>query len=210
MAFDFKKEYKEFYSPKDQSSIITIPKANYLAVKGNGNPNIEGGEYQSAIAILYAVAYALKMSYKTDYQIKGFFEYVLPPLEGFWWQDGIEGIDYSHKESFNWLSVIRVPDFISRNDVNWAKERAAKKKKIDCNPLELLAIDEGLCVKIMHHGTYDDEPATVKLMDDYIARQGYQNDFKENRLHHEIYLSDPRKTAKEKTKTIIRHPIRKM
>ena len=210
MAFDFKKEYKEFYSPKDQSSIITIPKANYLAVKGNGNPNIEGGEYQSAIAILYAVAYALKMSYKTDYQIKGFFEYVVPPLEGFWWQDGIEGIDYSHKESFNWLSVIRVPDFIYRNDVNWAKERAAKKKKIDCNPLELLAIDEGLCVQIMHHGTYDDEPATVKLMDDYIARQGYQNDFKENRLHHEIYLSDPRKTAKEKTKTIIRHPIRKM
>ena len=210
MAFDFKKEYKEFYSPKDQSSIITIPKANYLAVKGNGNPNIEGGEYQSAIAILYAVAYALKMSYKTDYQIKGFFEYVVPPLEGFWWQDGIEGIDYSHKESFNLLSVIRVPDFISRNDVNWAKERAAKKKKIDCNPLELLAIDEGLCVQIMHHGTYDDKPATVKLMDDYIARQGYQNDFKENRLHHEIYLSDPRKTAKEKTKTIIRHPIRKM
>ena len=210
MAFDFKKEYKEFYSPKDQSSIITIPKANYLAVKGNGNPTLEGGEYQSAIAILYAVAYALKMSYKTDYQIKGFFEYVVPPLEGFWWQDGIEGIDYSHKESFNWLSVIRVPDFISRNDVNWAKERAAKKKKIDCNPLELLAIDEGLCVQIMHHGTYDDEPATVKLMDDYIARQGYQNDFKENRLHHEIYLSDPRKTAKEKTKTIIRHPIRKM
>lgn len=210
MAFDFKKEYKEFYSPKDEPSIITIPKANYLAVKGNGNPNIEGGEYQSAIAILYAVAYTLKMSYKTDYQIKGFFEYVVPPLEGFWWQDGIEGIDYSHKESFNWLSVIRVPDFISLNDVDWAKERATKKKKIDCNPLELLAIDEGLCVQIMHHGPYDDEPATVKLMDDYIARQGYQNDFKENRLHHEIYLSDPRKTAKEKTKTIIRHPIRKI
>ena len=210
MAFDFKKEYKEFYSPKDQPSIITIPKANYLAVKGRGNPNIEGGEYQTAIAILYAVSYTLKMSYKTDYQIKGFFEYVVPPLEGFWWQDGIEGIDYSHKESFNWLSVIRVPDFISRNDVNWAKERAAKKKKIDCNPLELLAIDEGLCVQIMHHGTYDDEPATVKLMDDYIARQGYQNDFREDRLHHEIYLSDPRKTAKEKTKTIIRHPIRKI
>ena len=210
MAFDFKKEYKEFYSPKDQPSIITNPKANYLAVKGRGNPNIEGGEYQTAIAILYAVSYTLKMSYKTDYQIKGFFEYVVPPLEGFWWQDGIEGIDYSHKESFNWLSVIRVPDFISRNDVNWAKERATKKKKIDCNPLELLAIDEGLCVQIMHHGTYDDEPATVKLMDDYIARQGYQNDFREDRLHHEIYLSDPRKTAKEKTKTIIRHPIRKI
>ena len=210
MAFDFKKEYKEFYSPKDQPSIITIPKANYLAVKGRGNPNIEGGEYQSAIAILYAVAYTLKMSYKTDYQIKGFFEYVVPPLEGFWWQDGIEGIDYSHKESFNWLSVIRVPDFISGNDVNWAKERAAKKKKIDCTPLELTTIDEGLCVQIMHHGPYDDEPATVKLMDDYIAEQGYQNDFRENRLHHEIYLSDPRKTAKEKTKTIIRHPIRKI
>ena len=210
MAFDCKKEYKEFYMPKGKPEIVTVPKANYIAVRGKGNPNEEGGAYQQAVGILYAVAYTLKMSYKTDYRIEGFFDYVVPPLEGFWWQDGVGGIDYSDKSTFNWISVIRLPDFVTQKDFDWATGEAEKKKHLDCSKAEFLTIDEGLCVQIMHHGTYDDEPATVKLMDDYIARQGYQNDFKENRLHHEIYLSDPRKTAKEKTKTIIRHPIRKM
>lgn len=210
MAFDFKKEYKEFYLPKSKPEIITVPKANYIAVRGKGNPNEEGGTYQQAVGILYAVAYTLKMSYKTDYKIDGFFEYVVPPLEGFWWQDGIDGVDYSDKSSFNWISVIRLPDFITQEDFNWAVETASKKKKIDCSSAEFLTINKGLCVQIMHMGSYDDEPASVKLMDDYLKEKGYTNDINQSRLHHEIYLSDPRKAEPEKWKTVIRHPIKKL
>ena len=210
MAFDFKKEYKEFYLPKNKPSIIDVPKANYIAVRGKGNPNEEGGLYQEALGILYSVAYTLKMSYKTDYKIKGFFEYVVPPLEGFWWQDGVDGIDYSDKSTFNWISVIRLPDFITEEDFNWAVETASKKKNIDCSSAEFLTIDEGLCVQIMHVGSYDDEPASVKLMDDYLKENEYATDINQSRLHHEIYLSDPRKTSPEKLKTVIRHPIKKM
>ncbi len=209
MAFDFKKEYKEFYMPKNKPEIVTVPKANYIAVRGEGNPNEEDGEYKNAIGVLYAVAYTLKMSYKTDYKIEGFFEYVVPPLEGFWWQDGVDGIDYGNKDTFKWISVIRLPDFITKKDFDWAVETATKKKKIDCSVAEFMTIDEGLCVQIMHNGSYDDEPASVALMDEYLAENGYENDINDKRLHHEIYLSDPRKTAPEKCKTVIRHPIRK-
>ena len=210
MAFDFKKEYKEFYLPKSKPEIITVPKVNYIAVRGKGNPNEEGGSYQEAVGILYAVAYTLKMSYKTDYKIDGFFEYVVPPLEGFWWQDGIDGVDYSDKSSFNWISVIRLPDFITQEDFKWAVETASKKKKIDCSSAEFLTINEGLCIQIMHIGSYDDEPTSVKLMDDYLNENGYANDMNQSRLHHEIYLSDPRKIEPEKWKTVIRHPIKKI
>ena len=210
MAFDFKKEYKEFYLPKSKPEIITVPKVNYIAVRGKGNPNEEGGSYQKAVGILYAVAYTLKMSYKTDYKIDGFFEYVVPPLEGFWWQDGIDGVDYSDKSSFNWISVIRLPDFITQENFNWAVETASKKKKIDCSSAEFLTINEGLCIQIMHIGSYDDEPTSVKLMDDYLKENGYSNDMNQSRLHHEIYLSDPRKTEPKKWKTVIRHPIKKL
>ena len=210
MAFDFKKEYKEYYMPKNKPEIVTVPKANYIAVRGEGNPNEEDGAYKNAIGVLYAVAYTLKMSYKTDYKIEGFFEYVVPPLEGFWWQDGVDGIDYSNKGTFKWISVIRLPDFITKKDFDWAVETATKKKKIDCSVAEFMTIDEGLCVQIMHCGSYDDEPASVALMDEYLAGNGYENDINYKRLHHEIYLSDPRKTAHEKCKTVIRHPIRKV
>ena len=210
MAFDFKKEYKEFYMPKGKPGIVTVPKANYIAVRGKGDPNEDGGAYQQAIGILYAVAYTLKMSYKTDYKIKGFFEYVVPPLEGFWWQDNTDGVDYSDKSSFNWISVIRLPDFITEADFNWAVETASKKKKLDCSSAEFLTIDEGLCVQIMHLGPFDDEPASVALMDEYLEHSGYVNDFGGGRLHHEIYMSDARKVAPEKWKTVIRHPIRKI
>ena len=209
MAFDFKKEYKEFYMSKSVPEIVTVPKANYIAVRGMGDPNQEGGAYQSAVSILYAVAYTLKMSYKTDYRIEGFFEYVVPPLEGFWWQKGVDGIDYGDKSTFHWISVIRLPEFVTKKDFDWAVEEAARKKKLDCSLAEFLTIEEGLCVQIMHIGPFDHEPSTVALMDQYIAENGYANDMNETRLHHEIYLSDARKAAPEKWKTIIRHPIRK-
>ena len=228
MAFDFKKEYKEFYMPKNKPEIVKIPPMNYVAVRGKGNPNVEGGDYQQAISILYAVAYTLKMSYKTDYTIEGFFEYVVPPLEGFWWQgeqhpvdaemrtdragrrENIKGIDYSNKDTFNWISVIRLPDFITEKDFAWAVQTATEKKKIDCSLAEFLTIDEGLCVQIMHQGSFDSEPATVALMEEYLKEQGYENDINEQRLHHEIYMSDARKFAPEKWKTVIRHPIKKV
>ena len=207
MAFDFKKEYKEFYSPKNKPEIVRVPKANYIAVRGEGDPNEPGGAYQQAIGVLYAVAYTIKMSYKTDHRIDGFFDYVVPPLEGFWWQD-IDGVDLTDKSRFRWISVIRLPDFVSEADFRWAVETASKKKKLDCSKAEFLPVDEGLCVQILHVGAFDDEPATVEMMNKYIAEQGYVHDFSDTRLHHEIYLSDARKVPPEKRKTVIRHPIR--
>ena len=209
MAFDFKKEYKEYYLPKNQPEIVTVAPANYIAVRGQGDPNVEGGAYQQAIQVLYAVAYTLKMSYKTDYRIEGFYEYVVPPLEGFWWQEGIRGVDYSDKAAFHWISVIRLPDFVTEKDFRWAAETAAKKKKLDCSAAELLTVEEGLCVQMLHIGPYDDEPESVALMDRYLEEQGYVNDLSDSRLHHEIYLSDARKVEPVKWKTVIRHPIRK-
>ena len=208
MAFDFKKEYKEFYMPKNKPEIVNVPAMNYIAVRGKGDPNEEIGSYQKAIGILYAVAYTLKMSYKTNYKIDGFFEYVVPPLEGFWWQDHTDRIDYTDKSSFNWISVIRLPDFITKKDFDWAVETAQKKKKIDCTSAEFLTLEEGLCVQMMHFGSFDDEPQSVSIINEYIENNGYENDINEKRLHHEIYLSDARKVPTEKWKTVIRHPIR--
>ena len=207
MAFDFKKEYKEFYMPKNKPEIVTVPAANYIAVRGTGNPNEEGGAYKQAVGILYAVAYTIRMSYKGGRRIEGFFEYVVPPLEGFWWQEGMEGVDYSDKSGFHWISVIRLPDFVKREDFQWAVREASVKKKMDCSAAEFLTVDEGLCVQIMHLGPYDAEPETVARMDAYLLENGYRNDFSEERLHHEIYLSDPRKTEPAKQRTVIRHPI---
>ena len=209
MAFDFKKEFKEFYMPKNKPEIVNVPKANYIAVRGKGNPNEEGGAYQHAISILYAVAYTLKMSYKTDYKIEGFFEYVVPPLEGFWWQDDVVGVDYTNKSAFNWISVIRLPDFVTREDFDWAVRKATAKKKQDFSKVEFFSYEEGLCVQCMHIGAYDDEPATVDAMHRFMEEQGYTLDITDQRMHHEIYLSDARKVAPEKLKTVVRHPIRK-
>ena len=210
MAFDFKKEYKEFYMPKEKPQIITVLEANYIAVRGKGDPNEEDGAYKKAIEILYAVAYTLKMSYKTDHKIEGFFEYVVPPLEGFWWQDDVDGVDYTDKSDFNWISVIRLPDFVKKDDFDWAVEMASKKKRIDCTRVEFMTINEGLCVQIMHIGSFDDELATVAVMDRYLAENGYVNDMNDERMHHEIYMSDARKVVPEKWKTVIRHPIKRL
>ena len=210
MAFDFKKEYREFYMPKNRPEIVTVPPANYIAVRGAGDPNEPDGAYQRAIGVLYAVAYTLKMSYKTDHRIEGFYEYVVPPLEGFWRQEGVQGVDYSDKSAFHWISVIRLPDFITEADFRWAVETATRKKKLDCACAEFLTIDEGLCVQIMHLGPFDDEPATVAKMDAFLAVNGFENDFSDTRLHHEIYMSDARKVPPEKWRTVIRHPIKKI
>ena len=210
MPFDFKKEYKEFYMPKQVPAVITIPPMNYIAVSGTGNPNDEDGEYKEAVGLLYAVAYTLKMSKKSGYEMKGFFDYVVPPLEGLWWQqDSDERIDYSRKDDFSWISMIRIPDFVSPDDVEWAKQTASKKKGLDCTKVEFMNLDEGLCVQIMHVGSYDSEPETVRLMDDYLKAEGYEKDINDERRHHEIYLSDSRKADPSKMKTVIRHPIRK-
>ena len=208
MAFDYKKEYKEFYMPKDRPSIVSVPPMNYIAVRGKGDPNQEDGDYKQAIGLLYGIAYTIKMSKKGDHQIEGYFDYVVPPLEGFWWQDGVQGVDYAHKETFNWISVIRLPDFVTREDFEWAISEAAKKKKEDFSKVEFFTYEEGLCVQCMHLGPYDDEPATVEKMHEYMTGQGYELDITSDRLHHEIYLSDARKVAPEKLKTVIRHPVK--
>ncbi len=207
MAFDFKKEYKDFYMPKTTPGLVDVPPMNYLAVRGQGDPNTEGGDYQNTVGLLYGVAYTLRMSYKGPHKIEGFFDYVVPPLEGFWWQEGIHGMDYARKEDLHFISLIRLPDFVTREDFDWAVAEATRKKKQDFSRVEFLPYHEGLCVQCMHIGSYDDEPETVRRMHEYMQAQGYELDITDTRFHHEIYLSDPRKSAKPKT--VVRHPIRK-
>ena len=218
MAFDFKKEYKEFYMPKNKPDIVTVPSMNYIAVRGSGDPNQEDGDYKKSIGLLYGIAFTIKMSKKGDHRIEGFFDYVVPPLEGFWYQGAAsvkpnlnaatKGIDYAHKEDFHWISVIRIPDFVTEEDFRWAIDEATKKKKQAFTKVEFMSVEEGLCVQCMHIGSYDDEPATVAMMHEFMEQQGYELDITDKRLHHEIYLSDARKVAPEKLKTVIRHPIK--
>ena len=209
MAFDFKKEYKEFYLPKSQPQLITVPPMNYIAVRGVGDPNEEGGAYKEAIELLYGVAFTIKMSKRSSHMIDGYFDYVVPPLEGFWSQQGADIIDFSRKSDFHWISVIRLPDFVTEEDFDWAVAEAEKKKKTDFSKVEFLTVDEGLCVQIMHIGRFDDEPESIRLMDAYLEENGFINDISDKRLHHEIYLSDARRVSPDKLKTVIRHPVRK-
>lgn len=210
MPFDYKKEYKEFYMPKNKPEIVDVPEMNFIAVRGKGNPNDENGDYKASIGLLYAIAFTIKMSKKGNHAIEGYFDYVVPPLEGFWWQEDTVGVDYGRKEDFCWISVIRLPDFVTKKDVQWAIEEAGKKKGQDFSKVEFMTIKEGLCVQCMHIGAYDDEPATVALMDRFLNENGYENDFTDKRRHHEIYLSDARRVTPERLKTVIRHPVRKV
>lgn len=209
MVFDYKKEHKEFYLSK-KTAIVQIPKINYIAVRGKGDPNDENGAFRQSIPLLYGIAYTLKMSKNTDYHIDGYFDFVVPPLEGLWWQEGIKGVDYLHKENFCFVSMIRLPDFVTIEDFKWAVDQATKKKKMDFSQVEFFSYDEGTCVQCMHIGSYDEEPATVASMHQYMTNHGYQLDINEQRMHHEIYISDPRKTDQAKLKTIIRHPVKKI
>ncbi len=209
MSFDYKKEYKEFYMPNKKPSIVEIPKMNYIAVRGIGDPNEENSDYKHSIGLLYAIAFTIKMSYKGSYKIDGYFEYVVPPLEGFWWQEGKKEIDYTNKENFHFISMIRLPDFVTKKDFDWAIQEATKKKKIDFSTVEFLTYEEGLCVQCMHIGSYDEEPKTITLMHTFMEENGYTLDITDTRFHHEIYLSDPRKCDASKLKTVIRHPIKR-
>lgn len=210
MVFDFKKEFKAFYPKKTSPTVVKIPKMNFLAVRGQGDPNEEDGEYKQAISLLYPLAYAIKMSKKTDYKIDGYFDFVVPPLEGFWWQEGIKGVDYSRKNDFRFISLLRLPDFVSREDFDWALQQATIKKKMDFSKVEFLTYDEGLCVQCLHIGSYNDEPITIERMHSYMENEGYQLDITDERMHHEIYISDFRKTKAARLKTVLRHPIKKV
>ncbi len=209
MPFDFKKQFRDQYQPSRTPGIVSVPAMRYVAVRGRGNPNEEGGAYQRAIELLYGISYTIKMSPKAGHAIDGYFEYVVPPLEGFWWQEGVQGVDYARKDDFNWISCIRLPDFVTPDEFAWAIDEATRKKRRDFSSVELLSVEEGTCVQCLHLGPYDDEPATVDAMHAVAEEQGYVPDFSNTRLHHEIYLSDPRRTAPDKLKTVIRHPVRR-
>ena len=158
--------------------------------------------------MLYGIAFTIKMSYKGGKEIEGYFSYVVPPLEGLWWQQDVEGIDYAHKESFEWISMIRLPEFATKEVFDWAVREASEKKKSDFSKVEFFTYREGLCVQCMHLGSYDAEPETIKRMETYAKEQGYEPDFSGTRFHHEIYLSDPRRTKEERLRTVIRHPVK--
>ena len=208
MAFDYKKEYKELYQPKSQPGLVTVPPMRFVAVRGQGDPNREDGPYKEAMGLLYGVVFTIKMSKLGSHRIEGYFDYVAPPLEGLWWQEGRAGIDYARKEDFQWISMIRLPDFVTRAEFDWAVEEAQAKKGGDFSRAEIFAYDEGLCVQCMHLGPYDNEPATLEKMGAFVQGQGYALDQGGGRYHHEIYLSDPRKCRPERLRTVIRQPVR--
>ncbi len=195
--------------PKRVPGIVLVPKMNYIAVRGKGNPNDENGEYKQSIGLLYGIAFTIKMSYKGSHKIEGYFEYVVPPLEGFWWQENTIGIDYNRKNDMQFISIIRIPDFVTKKDFDWAIEEATKKKKQDFSKVEFLTYEEGLCVQCMHIGSYDDEPLTIEAMHQYAYQQGYELDISDKRYHHEIYLSNPQRCDINQLKTIVRHPIKR-
>ena len=210
MAFDKKKEYRDFYRQGNPPELIRVPPMNFIAVRGKGNPNEEGGAYKQSIGLLYGIAFTIKMSKKTSHQMEGYFDYVVPPLEGLWRQTGGGEIDYSRKEDFQWVSMIRLPEFVTEKEFRWAVAEAEEKKKSDFSKVEFLTYDEGPCIQCMHIGPYDQEPATIAVMDTFAEENGYVNDMDGSRFHHEIYLSDVRRCRPERLKTVIRHPVIKI
>jgi hypothetical protein len=206
---DYKKEYKDLYLPKTTPTVVDVGEMKFVAVEGRGNPNEENGDYQEALEVLYGIQYTIKMSKKGNNIPKGYFDYVVPPLEGFWWLDNAEDFTTENKSKYCWTSLIRLPEFVDESVFEWACEEVSKKKKIDTTKAKLLKINEGLCVQCLHIGAYDDEPKTLKLMNDFIEANGLQSDLTETRRHHEIYLSDPRKTELSKLKTVLRIPVKK-
>jgi hypothetical protein len=205
---DYKKEYRDLYLPKTEPSVIKVPEMIFVAVDGKGDPNEINGDYKNAVGILYGIQYTIKMSKMGTSVPDGYFDYVVPPLEGLWWSLE-KGIDFKDKSKFNWISLIRLPEYVTKNVFKWACEEVSKKKKINTEKAYLLKFAEGLCVQCMHIGSYDDEPKTMALMDLFIDSNNLINDTREKRRHHEIYLSDPRKANPDKLKTVLRVPVKK-
>ena len=208
MAYDFKKEYKDLYAPKTAPSVIDVPEMTFIMVDGKGNPNTSA-EYKAALEVLYGLSYGIKMSKMGDAQPDGYFDFVVPPLEGLWWSaDGGVITDISDKDGFCWTSMIRQPDFVTAEAFEKVKSAVSKKKPdLNLSLARLVKYTEGLCAQVLHIGSYDDEPRSTTALDQFIAESGYATDFSDTRRHHEIYLGDPRKTAPEKLKTVIRYPI---
>ena len=182
---------------------------NYVAVRGKGNPNEEDSEYKASIELLYGIAFTIKMSKMSkmgDHRIDGYFDFVVPPLEGLWWSETGE-VDYGRKQDFHFISMIRLPDFVTKEDFDWAVETAARKKKKDFSKAEFFHYEEGKCVQCMHIGSYDMEPVTIGKMKALVDQEGLSIAIDDRRMHHEIYLSDPRKTAADKLRTVIRYPV---
>ncbi len=209
---DYKKEYKDLYMPKNTPSIINVPKMIFIMVDGKGDPNTSK-EYENAMNVLYGLSYTIKMSKMGNNNIEGYFDYVVPPLEGFW--DGEEGyfdgLNIMDKSKFIWTSMIRQSEFVTKEVYNWALEQLKKKKpELDYSNVKYEVLEEGICVQIMHIGSYDAERESIAKMNEYIEKNGYANDFENGRRHHEIYLGDPRKTKPENLKTVIRHPVKKI
>lgn len=211
--FDYKKQYKNLYLPKSKPTLIEVPTMNFIMVDGKGNPNQAGGEYQSAVELLYGLAYTIKMSKMKGHEPSGYFEYVVPPLEGLWWLNDND-INFTEKDKFCWTSMLRQPEFVNKEVFQWAcDELKIKKPKIDISKAYLETFTEGLCVQIMHLGAYDEEPKSIAEIDAFIKEQHLKsaisslNPNGKIRRHHEIYLSDPRKTKPEKMKTVLRHPV---
>lgn len=207
--FDFKKEYKELYMPDKKPTIIDVPEMLFLQVAGKGDPNTSP-DYKNALEILYGLSYTIKMSKMKGNQPAGYFDFVVPPLEGFWWLEDVNyrGGPILDKNKFGWISAIRQPDFVTKEVFHDAKIALQKKKpELDVSLASLKRIKEGLCVQIMHIGSYDEEPESIERMEQYAIDLGYKIEINEDRRHHEIYMNDARKTPKEKLRTIIRHPI---
>lgn len=209
---DYKKEYKDLYQPTTKPSIIEVPEMLFITVAGYGDPNTSAA-YQEAMEILYGLSFTIKMSKMNGTQPEGYFEYVVPPLEGLWYIDGgcFDGVNVTDKNLFRWISMIRQPEFVTEDVFEAAKKALAKKKpELDLSKAKFIRLEEGLCVQIMHKGPYDNEPETIEKMKQYVKENGYEEDFSDTRLHHEIYLSDPRRCAPERLRTVIRHPVRRM
>jgi len=207
---DYKKDQKPLYQPKTTPAIVEVEEMQFVAVEGRGDPNDENGEYQSAIEVLYGIQYAIKMSKKGNNVPKGYFDYVVPPLEGFWWLENEAGFTPENKSKYCWISLIRLPEFVDESVFEWACKEVSKKKKIDTSKAKLLKIEEGLCVQCLHIGSYDNEPETLKLIAGFIEENGLQSDINDVRRHHEIYLSDPRKTEISNLKTVLRVPVKRL
>ena len=211
---DYKKEYKDLYMPKAKPCIIDVPAISFIMVDGKGEPN-EGAEYKAAVELVYALSYTIKMSKKGVNKPEGYFEYVVPPLEGLWWLDDDTYFDFSRKEKFCWTSMIRQPEFVTQVVFDWAcKEIIRKKPELDVSKARLQIYNEGLCVQMMHIGSFDDELKSINQIEDFVKENNYQNAISEMlpdgmiKRHHEIYNGDPRKTESSKMKTILRHPIK--